>query len=103
MLKIACLFDKVFEKYDECDPAFRYDLRDDVPDYTDWLHVKQLVDFLQKFFDMILRISGSQYVTANVFFSKIFDLFCTLTEWQGSADASKKSIAFSMKSKFVKY
>ena len=103
MLKTACLFDKVFEKYEECEHAFRSDLGDDVPDYMDWLHVKQLVDFLEKFFDMTLRIFGSQYVTSNAFFSEISDLFSTLTEWQGSADASKRSMAFSMKAKFDKY
>ena len=31
MLKTACLFDKVFEKYEECEHAFRADLGDDVP------------------------------------------------------------------------
>ena len=35
MLKIACLFDKVFEKYEECEHAFRADLGDDVLDFMD--------------------------------------------------------------------
>ena len=75
MLKTACLFDKVFEKYDECEHVFRVDLGDDVPDYMDWVSVKQLVDFLHHFFEMTLRIFGSQYVITNYFFSEIYDLF----------------------------
>ena len=35
MLKITCLFDKVFEKYEECEHAFRANLGDDVLDFMD--------------------------------------------------------------------
>ena len=72
-------------------------------EFMDWLSVKQLVDFLKKFFEMTLRISGSQYVTANSFLTEISDLFVVLHEWQNYGDASKRSMAFSMKSKFDKY
>ena len=103
MLKTACLFDKVFEKYEECKHAFTVDLGDDVPDIVDWNSVKQLVAFLHHFFEMTLRISGSQYVTANSFFSKISDLYHILNEWKSDADPSKRAMAFSMKAKCDKY
>ena len=103
MLETVCLFDKVFEKYEECEHAFRADVGDDVPEFMDWLSVKQLVDFLKKFFEMTLRISGSQYVTANSFLTEISDLFVVLHEWQNCGDVSKRSMAFSMKAKFDKY
>ena len=35
ILKTACLFDKVFEKYEECEHAFRANLGDDVLDFMD--------------------------------------------------------------------
>ena len=35
ILNTACSYDKVFEKYEECECAFRADLRDDVLDYED--------------------------------------------------------------------
>ena len=35
ILKTACLFDKVFEKYEEYEHAFIVDLGDDVPDIVD--------------------------------------------------------------------
>ena len=47
MLKIACQFQRAFEKYEEDDTAFRVDLVDDIPDILDWLIVKKLVDMLE--------------------------------------------------------
>ena len=35
MLKIACIYEKVFEKYEENESAFRNDLNDEVPDILD--------------------------------------------------------------------
>ena len=93
----------MFKKNEECDHAYRTDLGDDVPDFMDWLSVKQLVDFLEKFYLMTLRISGSHYVTANTFFCEIVDLFYILKEWQSCDDVSKRSMTFSMKAKFDKY
>ena len=75
------MFDKMFKKNEECDHAYRTDLEDDVPDFMDWLSVKQLIDFLEKFYQMTLRIFGSHYVTANTFFCEIIDLFYILKEW----------------------
>ena len=103
ILQTACLYEKVFEKFDECEPAFRCDLGDDIPDYLDWISVQQLVEFLKFFYEMTLRISGSLYVTANSFFSEISDLFCVLNDWMNSDDSAKRAMGFSMKTKFDKY
>ena len=75
------MFDKVFEKFEECDHAYRTDLWDDVLDFMDWFSVKQLVDFLEKFYLVTLRSSGSHYITTNTFFCEIADLFYILKEW----------------------
>ena len=58
---------------------------------------------MKHFYEMMLRIFGSQYVTANSFFSEIYDLFCILNEWQSDVDLSKKAMAFFMKANFDKY
>ena len=50
-----------------------------------------------------MRISGSQYVTANGFFSEIFDLHCMLTDMQSSSDISVMNMGFNMRVKFDKY
>ena len=52
---------------------------------------------------MTLRISSSQYVTANTFFSKIADLFCILIDWKQFDDLYMRSMRLSMKIKFDKY
>ena len=75
MLHIAYSYEKVFKKYEECESTFRADLGVDVPDFFDWQYVKQLVEFLKHFYEMTLRISSSQYVTANSFFLKYFIYF----------------------------
>ena len=103
MLQSTCLYDKVFEKFNEYESSFRGDLADEVPDYLDQMNVQQLVDFLKCFYYMTVRVSGSLYVTANKFFSEISDLFCVLNDWMISDDASKRAMGFSMKSKFDKY
>ena len=40
MLQSAYLYDKVFEKFDECESSLRADLADKVPDYLDWMNVQ---------------------------------------------------------------
>lgn len=68
----------------------------------DWMCVKQLVDMLKIFFDMTLRISGSQYVTSNTFFSEISDLHCMLLEWENATDLSVQKMGMNMRMKFDK-
>ena len=68
MLKTACIYEKTFKVYEENDSSFRVDLGDNVPEFYDWETANNLVKFLEHFYEMTLRISGSQYVTSNTFF-----------------------------------
>ena len=52
---------------------------------------------------MTLRIFGSQYVTANSFFSEISNLYHILNEWKSDDNPNKRAMAFSMKAKCKKY
>ena len=65
MLKTACIYEKVFEKYEENESAFRNDLNDEVLDILDWHYVYKMLEFLEQFYEMTLRIFDSCYVTAN--------------------------------------
>ena len=76
MLQTACLYERAFDKYEEQESSFMADLRDDVPDYCDWINAKQIVDMLKLFYEMTLQISGSLYVTVIHFFLKF--LTCIL-------------------------
>ncbi|KAF2289250.1 hypothetical protein GH714_032126 [Hevea brasiliensis] len=88
MLNVAQKFENAFDRYATIDPCFKFDLQssDGLPDSLDWENVRRLVDFLGHFYDLTLRISGSRYVTSNIFFNEISSVDCLLQEWQGSND-----------------
>ena len=68
MLKTACIYEKTFKVYEENESSFRADLGDNMLEFYDWETTNNLVKFLEHFYEMTLRISGSQYVTSNTFF-----------------------------------
>ena len=103
MLKIACIYEKTFKVYEENESSFRADLGNNVPKFYDWETANNLVKFLEYFYEMTLRISGSQYVTSNTFFSKIAELFCLLNDLRGVDDIFVRQMGLNMKSKFDKY
>ena len=102
MLQNACEYEKIFEKYEENETALRSDLGDDVPKYSDWQYAKNLLKFLEHFYNMTLRISGSQYVNSNIFFSEIAELFYLLNQWKKYDDVYVRSMGLGMKSKLDK-
>ncbi|KAF2322124.1 hypothetical protein GH714_007038 [Hevea brasiliensis] len=76
MLNVAKKFENAFDRYATIDPCFKLDLQssDGLPDSLDWENVRRLVDFLGHFYDLTLRISGSQYVTSNIFLMRSVQL-----------------------------
>ncbi|XP_050232585.1 zinc finger BED domain-containing protein RICESLEEPER 2-like [Mercurialis annua] len=103
MLDTACLYQPVFEEYEDVEASFRIDLGDEVPDKHDWDKVRQLCALLQCFYKMTLRISGSLYVTSNNHLNEISDLSTILQDWIKSSDYCLRSTATKMKDKFDKY
>ena len=47
------------------------DEADKPPDSDDWKQVKHLLVFLEVFYNVTLRLSGTSYVTSNLFFFEI--------------------------------
>ena len=74
-----------------------------MPEFYDWECANNLVKFLEHFYEMTLKISGSHYVTSNIFFSKIAELFCLLNDLRGVDDISVRHMGLNMKLKFDKY
>ena len=103
MLKTACIYEKTFKVYEENESSFRADLGDNVPEFYDWEIANNLVNFLEHFYEMTLRISGSQYVTSNTFFSEIAELFFLLNDLRGVDDISVRQMGLNIKLKFDKY
>ena len=84
MLDAAQKFERVFERFDEMDPYFKGELiwGDGLPDNDDWENVRKLVFFLQNFYELTLKVSGSLHVTVNKFFEELCDIYCLLRDWQ---------------------
>ena len=62
-----------------------------------------IVEFLQHFYNITLRIFIFLNITANSFFNEISNLHYLLSEWKQSSDDSQISIGLNMKIKFDKY
>ena len=103
MLETTCLYEKVFDKYDEHDSSFRAYLGGEVPDIFYWTYINSMVEYLKQFYEMTLRISSSLNVTANTFFNGVSDLYCVLNECIKSVNDSMINIGINMKVKFDKY
>ena len=103
MLEMAFLYEKVFDKYDEHHSSFRADLGGEVPDIFYWTYVNSMVEHLKQFYEMTLRISGSLYVTANTFFTEVFDSYQELNKCIKSVDDIIQNVGLHMKVKFDKY
>ncbi|KAG8657803.1 hypothetical protein MANES_03G090444v8 [Manihot esculenta] len=108
MLRTAEKFENAFDRFATIDPCFKFDLVsgkecDGVPDSLDWDYIRKIVDFLGHFYDLTLKISGSRYVTSNIFFDEISSIDCLLQEWKMSDDLTLANMGQNMKVKFDKY
>ncbi|KAG8661312.1 hypothetical protein MANES_02G223166v8 [Manihot esculenta] len=104
MLNTAQKYERAFERYESQDPMFKIDMGENgIPDYYDWTQVRKMADMLAHFYELTLRISGSRYVTSNLFFSEVSDLAFILNQWINSNDLDMKSMGERMKVKFDKY
>ncbi|CAL5347426.1 unnamed protein product [Camellia sinensis] len=103
MLDVATKFQKVFERLEDEDPHFKLELNHGPPTSQDWEDANVFTQFLQKFYDATVRLSGSLYVTSNLYFTEVCGIESALTEWGKSLDPSLKAMAIKMKTKFDKY
>ncbi|XP_042945622.1 zinc finger BED domain-containing protein RICESLEEPER 2-like [Carya illinoinensis] len=79
MLVVAQKYERAFQRMEVEDGDLRYALMESTggrrglgaPDAVDWDRVKSFVDFLKLFYDTIMRISGSKYCTANLYFDEL--------------------------------
>lgn len=62
-----------------------------------------MINFLQHFYELTLRISGSLYTTTNLFFHEIFMVYRLLSEWIKNDDEELSKMATKMKEKYDKY
>ncbi|XP_075492436.1 zinc finger BED domain-containing protein RICESLEEPER 2-like [Primulina tabacum] len=112
MLKVALEFENAFVSYAIHDPGLLDHLLThvcedgkDVGALTsgDWENVRKIEKFLEAFYNLTLRVSGSSYVTSNIHFHEIGELSCVLKLLVESDDSVLDTMAKRMKSKFDKY
>ncbi|KAF2301260.1 hypothetical protein GH714_021834 [Hevea brasiliensis] len=104
MLNIAQKYERAFERYESQEPMFRLELGENgVPDFHDWSECRKMAEMLSHFYELTLRISGSRYITSNMFFGEISDLAFILNQWVDSTNVEVKNMGDRMKKKFDKY
>ncbi|XP_073153739.1 zinc finger BED domain-containing protein RICESLEEPER 2-like [Henckelia pumila] len=112
MLKAAQEFENAFVSYGNLDPGLlEYLLLYVCEDgkiagaltSDDWANVRRMEKFLETFYNLTLRVSGSLYVTSNVHFHEIGELYCVLKLLTEGDDINLSLMARKMKAKFDKY
>ena len=103
MLETALKFQKAFERLDELETNFSFDLKEGVPSEEDWDNARVLTKFLKVFYDVTKRLSGSLYVTSNDYFHQVCAIEQLLSDWAKHSDIRLSIMAKKMKEKFDKY
>uniref|UniRef100_A0A453LLI9 BED-type domain-containing protein n=1 Tax=Aegilops tauschii subsp. strangulata TaxID=200361 RepID=A0A453LLI9_AEGTS len=120
MLETAEKFERAFEQYALQDPNYKTELektgpepKPDTPDQrgpptqSDWVYVREFKQFLQHFYLLTNKVSGTKYVTANTFLEDIADVHFMLGEWSDHVICGDgeifKCMATKMKTKYEKY
>ncbi|XP_042400934.1 zinc finger BED domain-containing protein RICESLEEPER 2-like [Zingiber officinale] len=112
MLRTALEFENAFVSYGIHDPGLLEHLLthvcEDGKDVGalaggDWENVRKMEKFLESFYNLTLRVSGSIYVTSNVHFHEIGELACVLKLLADNDNISLAMMAKRMKAKFDKY
>lgn len=105
MLDTAQRFETAFERFTSIDPWFRVELAESggYPNDDDWSNARRLCTFLEHFYQLTMRISGSLYVTCNNFFDEITSVDILLRSSKESSDFDLANMADKMREKYEKY
>uniref|UniRef100_A0A803N9Q5 BED-type domain-containing protein n=1 Tax=Chenopodium quinoa TaxID=63459 RepID=A0A803N9Q5_CHEQI len=107
MLNAAIELQDAFERYSGEDPHYVVDLNErdgkGSPDSDDWNNVRRLSEFLQAFYDLTLHVSGSLYVSLNLFFHELVSVVVLMKDLVSSDDVDMCLMACRMKEKYEKY
>ncbi|GJT51118.1 zinc finger BED domain-containing protein RICESLEEPER 2-like protein [Tanacetum coccineum] len=105
MLDAAQKYERAFARYDSEDHHYRDDLeKTGVLISSDWANVRRLTKFLEHFYELTLKVSGTVYVTSNSFLDDITSIDAALNNCiNGVPDTNLAAMAKMMKCKFHKY
>ncbi|XP_059670980.1 zinc finger BED domain-containing protein RICESLEEPER 2-like [Cornus florida] len=112
MLKSAIDFQKALERLAEQNPSLglrlveqdtSLEVSEEPMSEDDWLKIRDLFKFLEYFYNVTKRISGSKYITCNKYFREVFGVQTVLLRWTKSEDLRFREMAIKMNAKFEKY
>jgi len=112
MLSRAIEYERAIKEYSDRDTGLsRYLMFDAISDgkpvgiltRTDWDEVKRIAQFLEIFYNLTLKVSGSLYVTSNSHFLEIGQVVVYLNRLITTEDELLSEMASSMWKKFEKY
>lgn len=106
MLERALPYKAGFTRYALIDPQMRVELLkdgSDVPDDEDWENVARLTKFLAHFCKVTKKVSGSWYMTSNLYLPEISDMLMELRNLEKDEDEHVASMSKRMIEKFTKY
>uniref|UniRef100_A0A803MVU4 BED-type domain-containing protein n=1 Tax=Chenopodium quinoa TaxID=63459 RepID=A0A803MVU4_CHEQI len=106
ILEYASIFCKAFDLLETSDGGkFNEELTksNGVPTDDDWDLVASLLPFLKIFYDATLRLSGSLYVTSNVYLQELVTIGKMIKRKCESSDLGERLMAHGMKRKHDKY
>ncbi|XP_012570906.1 zinc finger BED domain-containing protein RICESLEEPER 2-like [Cicer arietinum] len=107
MLVTVVKYQKAFDLLETVDAKYVKELSRDkgleVPLSKDWDFANTVLPFLKIFYDSTMHISGSSYVTSNIYMKDVFPIGRKIRLLSEHNDASIKSMGISMKSKYDKY
>jgi hypothetical protein len=73
-----------------------------MPTIDDWEFARELCGRLKIFYDATELLSGTNYVTTNLFFPKICGIYLAIEKWRTSAIPKVEHMSLLMKEKFKK-
>ncbi|CAA7062153.1 unnamed protein product [Microthlaspi erraticum] len=103
MLDSALKVRKAFDLLEVKDRAYRVEMADDLPSDTDWSYAEGLVPFLESFYETTVKISGSLYITSNVYMKEIFGLSLLIMKMGMDESRSIREMSVRMREKYDKY
>ena len=74
-----------------------------MPSEEEWNFVTDVVEWLRVFNDITLLFSGTEYVTANIYFIKIYEIRKKIRQWSTCGSTKIEEMSVSMIAKFDKY
>ncbi|XP_076922607.1 zinc finger BED domain-containing protein RICESLEEPER 2-like [Bidens hawaiensis] len=102
MLDRAQKIEKAFNAFDLAHPNYRNNLRDGVPKVTDWSYARKLRNLLELFKHKTNNASATKYVTVNMFYIEMMDIYTHIRNMKG-IDPESRLMADAMQNKFDKY